>query len=139
MFFLSNFVVLDAVVNFIYVVSCLVFFGVLTHQAMLSLPRLRRAVIITINSVLCVIVMHDKKYFCKQRFVDLAFTVPRTIVLFSGALASVAMALFQSTVPIESQGGIALGMLSCFAIYLFLDLQPESQELTFSKWNRHLN
>ena len=137
--FLSNFVDLDAMINFIYIVSCLVFFGVLIHQAMLSLPRLRRAVIITVNSVLCVIVMHDKKYFSKQRYIDLGRTVPRTATLFLGALASVALAIFQAQVAIESQGGIAFGMLSCFAIYLFLDLQPDSQELSFSKWRRHLN
>ena len=137
--FLSNFVVSDATVNFIYVVSCMVFFGVLMHQAMLSLPRLRRAVIITVNSILCVIVMDDTKYCSKQRFIDLGRTVPRTTMLFLGAFASVALAMFQAQIAIESQGGIALGMLSCFAVYLFLDLQPDSQELSVRKWRRHLN
>jgi len=42
-------VVSDSVVNMIYLISCLMFFGMSSYQLFISLPRLRKALIITLN------------------------------------------------------------------------------------------
>lgn len=120
-------VVSDSVVNLIYLISCLMFFGMSSYRLFISVPRLRRALIITLNSLIVMIIRRDKKFFCTQRLYDLWVTVPVTLIWLTSTLLTLAIALGYQDVPIEAQSITSVFILQGFLMYGILDI-PDSQE-----------
>lgn len=130
-----SFVDFEAYVTLIYVLSCVGFFALSMYQTLISLPRLRGAINITINSILCVIIKRDVRNFCSQRFIDLAQTVPFTLYWLSSSIAISALAIFQAEIPIEMQGLVSVCILSSYLLYAMADAASEPQELSINrKW-----
>lgn len=121
-------VVSDSVVNMIYLISCLMFFGMSSYQLFISLPRLRKALIITLNSLIAVIMYRDKRFFyTKQRLYDLWVTVPATLIWLTSTLLTLAITLGYQDIPIEAQSITSVFILPAFLIYGILDI-PDSQK-----------
>ena len=115
-------------VNMIYFISCLMFLAVSSYRLLISIPRLRKALIITLNSLTVAIIYRDKKYFyTKQRLYDLWVTVPATLIWLTSTFLTLAIILGHKQIPLEAQLIMSAGMLPSYLMYLILDL-PDSQE-----------
>ena len=115
-------------VNMIYFISCLMFLAVSSYRLLISIPRLRKALIITLNSLTVAIIYRDKKYFyTKQRLYDLWVTVPATLIWLTSTLLTLAITLGYQDIPIEAQLLTSALILPMFLMYLILDI-PDSQE-----------
>ena len=53
-------------VNMIYFISCLMFLAVSSYRLLISIPRLRKALIITLNSLTVAIIYRDKNIFAQN-------------------------------------------------------------------------
>ena len=122
-----NITVTDSTINMIYLLSCLTIFSLSLYQAFKSLPRVKRAVIITLNSIFYVIKERDLKYFCSQRFIDLGLTIPAMTFWFAGSAASVFLMSVYREMPIELQSMLAFCILLSSALYIILDAVPDTQ------------
>ena len=107
----------DQLVLFLFFAFAMSSFAMMLIGAVESLPRLKKAFFLTTNSLLCVAIKRDWKYFCSQRFNDLARTVPETVALFSGSAASLLLGIFQNQIPFDTQTSLVLGALCCMVIY----------------------
>ena len=115
-------------VNMIYFISCLMFLAVSSYRLLISIPRLRKALIITLNSLTVAIIYRDKKYFCtKQRLYDLWVTVPATLIWQTSTFLTLALILGHKQIPLEAQLITSAMILPMFLMYLILDI-PDSQK-----------
>ncbi len=115
-------------VNMIYFISCLMFLAVSSYRLLISIPRLRKALIITLNSLTVAIIYRDKKYFCtKQRLYDLWVTVPATLIWQTSTFLTLAIILGHKQIPLEAQLITSAMILPMFLMYLILDI-PDSQK-----------
>ena len=115
-------------VNMIYFISCLMFLAVSSYRLLISIPRLRKALIITLNSLTVAIIYRDKKYFCtKQRLYDLWVTVPATLIWLTSTFLTLAIILGHKQIPLEAQLITSAMILPMFLMYLILDI-PDSQK-----------
>ncbi len=115
-------------VNMIYFISCLMFLAVSSYRLLISIPRLRKALIITLNSLTVAIIYRDKKYFCtKQRLYDLWVTVPATLIWQTSIFLTLAIILGHKQIPLEAQLITSAMILPMFLMYLILDI-PDSQK-----------
>ncbi len=129
-------VVSDSTVNMIYLISCLMFFAMSSYRLFISLPRLRKAMIITLNSLIFAILYHDKRFFyTKQRLYDLWVTVPATLIWLTSTLLTLAITLGYQDIPIEVQAITSVFILPAFLIYSILDL-PDSQKPSDDEFKR---
>lgn len=112
---------------FLYFAITITAFVVITIQAVESLPRLKRALFLTINSLACVAVKRSWAYFCNQRFIDLGRTVPNTLILFCGSAASLSLSLCQNEIPFDSQVVIVFGALWCILIRYIFEVCSDSR------------
>jgi len=126
MYFL-DFMTFNAVISMVYVLACFVLFYFSTKLCAESLEPLKDAATSAYNALGCVIVSGDKRCFSKYRLIDLGKTVPNTIFLFTGAIASIALIVLKDLIPIDFQTGIALGYLICSVMYYIVDLIPEKK------------
>lgn len=117
----------DSVLNLIYLISCLMFFCMSLNRLSISLPRLRRALILTLNSLMVMMVKRDRKYFCTQRIYDLWRTVPVTLVWLTSTLLTVVITLGYQDVPIEAKSIMSIFILLAFLIYRIFDI-PASKK-----------
>ena len=115
-------------VNMIYFISCLMFLAVSSYRLLISIPRLRKALIITLNSLTVAIIYRDKKYFyTKQRLYDLWVTVPATLIWQTSTFLTLAIILGHKQIPLEAQLITSAMILPMFLMYLILDI-PDSQK-----------
>ena len=115
-------------VNMIYFISCLMFLAVSSYRLLISIPRLRKALIITLNSLTVAIIYRDKKYFCtKQRLYDLWVTVPATLIWQTSTFLTLAIILGHKQIPLEAQLITSAMILPMILMYLILDI-PDSQK-----------
>ena len=115
-------------VNMIYFISCLMFLAVSSYRLLISIPRLRKALIITLNSLTVAIIYRDKKYFCtKQRLYDLWVTVPATLIWQTSTFLTLAIILGHKQIPLEAQLITSAMILPMFLMYLILNI-PNSQK-----------
>ncbi len=115
-------------VNMIYFISCLMFLAVSSYRLLISIPRLRKALIITLNSLTVAIIYRDKKYFyTKQRLYDLWVTVPATLIWLTSTFLTLAIILGHKQIPLEAQLITSAMILPMFLMYLILDI-PDSQK-----------
>lgn len=115
-------------VNMVYFISCLMFLAVSSYRLLISIPRLRKALIITLNSLTVAIIYRDKKYFCtKQRLYDLWVTVPATLIWQTSTFLTLAIILGHKQIPLEAQLITSAMILPMFLMYLILDI-PDSQK-----------
>lgn len=115
-------------VNMIYFISCLMFLAASSYRLLISIPRLRKALIITLNSLTVAIIYRDKKYFCtKQRLYDLWVTVPATLIWQTSTFLTLAIILGHKQIPLEAQLITSAMILPMFLMYLILDI-PDSQK-----------
>ena len=115
-------------VNMIYFISCLMFLAVSSYRLLISIPRLRKALIITLNRLTVAIIYRDKKYFCtKQRLYDLWVTVPTTLIWQTSTFLTLAIILGHKQIPLEAQLITSAMILPMFLMYLILDI-PDSQK-----------
>ena len=126
---MSFYVIVSApTVNMIYFISCLMFLAVSSYRLLISIPRLRKALIITLNSLTVAIIYRDKKYFCtKQRLYDLWVTVPATLIWLTSTFLTLAIILGHKQIPLEAQLITSAMILPMFLMYLILDI-PDSQK-----------
>ena len=115
-------------VNMIYFISCLMFLAVSSYRLLISIPRLRKALIITLNSLTVAIIYRDKKYFyTKQRLYDLWVTVPATLIWLTSTFLTLAIILGHKQIPLEAQLITSAMILPMCLMYLILDI-PDSQK-----------
>ena len=126
---MSFYVIVSApTVNMIYFISCLMFLAVSSYRLLISIPRLRKALIITLNSLTVAIIYRDKKYFyTKQRLYDLWVTVPATLIWLTSTFLTLAIILGHKQIPLEAQLITSAMILPMFLMYLILDI-PDSQK-----------
>lgn len=107
----------NQMLGLIFTGSCLYLFGNFVLMGLESLPRLRGAIIITINSMIV-------KMFSKYRVYDLLGTIPETTGATLGALSALSLALYQASVPTECQAFLSLCTLIYIAYrHFFLEIQ----------------
>ena len=121
-------IVSASTVNMIYLISCLIFLCISSYRLFISIPRLRKALIITLNSLTVAIIYRDKKYFyTKQRLYDLWVTVPATLIWLTSTFLTLAIILGHKQIPLEAQLITSAMILPMFLMYLILDI-PDSQK-----------
>lgn len=129
MYYLNGLDFLYSMVGVVYATSCLAIFAIVIYHFFLSLPSLIEVVIFIINSLLHVIGYGDKRYWCNERFIDLAKTLPRSVFLFMGAVSALLLIQVQSQVSINAQLATATGFIVYFIMCSKFDILPDSQEL----------
>lgn len=113
----------DSAISMVYIISCLLFFGMSAYQMMISLPRLRKAVTITIVSLIVAVQSRNRKcFYGSQRLYDLAVTVPKSFIWTISTLATLIITLGHQSISLDAQLILSAAILPTFVMYVFLDL-----------------
>ena len=123
------------VIMFVYVTTCVISVGFFVYEACITIPRLKKAVYLTANSLICAYKFKDVHCICIERAKDIGETVPKIAALLCGALAALALAALPTSVPIGVQIMIIIIMpaYGMYSLILELDFPNGDSEEKFSK------